>query len=660
MRILDRHYGRAVWILTGFCFALAGALMLLCGTFHLDRFYDVGDIYDVPRSAFEINDNETMQYDAAERVWKVTDAVAVKHTWLTRNKWKYACLVLSEVSGGSFDATVRCYNKKGEQKCQADVVLSEGDNLLALPGVRYSRFDLVIEHQVGLSFRIEKMQFRQQPPRFSKRLFARYVLALSAAFYLVTGLIFLCFKRRLQRIPWHAPVRLLLRLFLKVGEYGAAWSGRLSAKGRGRMRSGIFCFLLLFIQTAFLIGIYNQIWFVLMAVCMAGFAAIAFLCYEKPLHLPDWNNKLVASFLLLWLLSLISDALVAKNQFSFMGIGMALGMGFLFFMWGNMRRRELLLRDFVRGVQWTFLPNVLFCYLFRPFIPGYRYSGAAINPGYFGMYLLFVWLAFLAELEFDFRNKSVRRADLFRILMLGVCGNMLWKTQSISSMLPAAVAALIFSFQFWLNRRNVKILGFAAYLLAFGAGYAADSYCVYQIPRAVGAEIKLERDFYPDTVTDHPFLLTVQAAEEGAENRLLYKLQTSFSLEALTSGRTLYWKAYLRELNLWGHKGNARFWGGGHMPHNGFIQILYRYGIFAIVPYLLMVLFNSWFAIRYFRRNLFEKKYAFFVLSNMVCCNMLLLVENLERPFVWICWYGMYVVMGVYFDDEKGNLRVRR
>lgn len=96
------------------------------------------------------------------------------------------------------------------------------------------------------------------------------------------------------------------------------------------------------------------------------------------------------------------------------------------------------------------------------------------------------------------------------------------------------------------------------------------------------------------------------------------------------------------------------------MPHNGFIQILYRYGIFAIVPYLLMVLFNSWFAIRYFRRNLFEKKYAFFVLSNMVCCNMLLLVENLERPFVWICWYGMYVVMGVYFDDEKGKLRVRR
>ena len=25
----------------------------------------------------------------------------------------------------------------------------------------------------------------------------------------------------------------------------------------------------------------------------------------------------------------------------------------------------------------------------------------------------------------------------------------------------------------------------------------------------------------------------------------------------------------------------------------------------------------------------------------------------LERPFVLVCWYSLYVVMGVFFDDEK-------
>ncbi len=171
----------------------------------------------------------------------------------------------------------------------------------------------------------------------------------------------------------------------------------------------------------------------------------------------------------------------------------------------------------------------------------------------------------------------------------------------------------------------------------------------------MNTEVKFEKDFYLDTITDHPFTMPVQAAEEGNENRLLYKLTHSTSLESLTTGRTVYWKAYLRELNLWGHKHMAHFLGANRMPHNGYLAMMYRYGIFAAVPYILMVLFNLWFAFRYFRRHLFGDEYAFFVLADMLCCFLLLFVENLELPFGWVCWYGMYVVMGIYFDDEKAR-----
>ena len=91
------------------------------------------------------------------------------------------------------------------------------------------------------------------------------------------------------------------------------------------------------------------------------------------------------------------------------------------------------------------------------------------------------------------------------------------------------------------------------------------------------------------------------------------------------------------------------------MPHNGYIAMMYRYGIFAAVPYVLMVLWNLWYACRYFRRHWRRNGYAFFVLADMMSCFLLLLVENLELPFGWVCWYGMYIVMGVYFDDEKSR-----
>ena len=81
---------------------------------------------------------------------------------------------------------------------------------------------------------------------------------------------------------------------------------------------------------------------------------------------------------------------------------------------------------------------------------------------------------------------------------------------------------------------------------------------------------------------------------------------------------------------------------------------MYRYGIFALVPYVMMILYNLIYAVRYFWENMYDdRKYAFFILADMLCCIWLLVMENLELPFGWICWYGMYLIMGVYFDGGK-------
>ena len=223
----------------------------------------------------------------------------------------------------------------------------------------------------------------------------------------------------------------------------------------------------------------------------------------------------------------------------------------------------------------------------------------------------------------------------------------------MSALIPVVLTALIFSFKLWRHRGKVRIFGFALYVFLFGIGYLVDGYCIYHIPRQVNAEIRFEKDIYAEPVTDHPFTLTVQAEEVKPANRILEKLQKISSLEKLTTGRTLFWKAYLRELNLWGHKSNARFWGAAHMPHNGLLAIMYRYGIFSIVPYFGMLLYGFCYAWRYFKRHLSEDRYSYFVLANTISCYLLILVENIELPFCWVWWYALYIVMGIYFDDEK-------
>lgn len=662
--LMDKFYWKAVWLMVGFFFAVAGSMMLISGSFQLNSFYDVGKVYDVDQNSLMTSWNDTIYYDNMEQVLVLNSETAVKNFILqdVEGGWNYIYISLSDISGGSVDARLDFYDVNDALTAQMNVSLKEGDNLIKSPTELFYRLDFVMENQKDLTFHIDQLQFRENVPVFSMKKFVGYLMLLWTGFLLVTGILYrncegteqLRFKKKIGNISWYAPVLGLQKIFMYVGEHGERFDRKYSQKQRGWIRSGLFCFIFLLMQISFILRFYSNKGFRYLAlICVAALVLIALSCWEKQLHCLNWNNKLVLSWLGLWVISMISDIVVAKRC-AYMGYVMIFIIGFLFFMWENMEHRELLIRDFIRGIQWSFIPNIIFCWLFRPYIPGYRYMGATYSPGIFGLYVLFVWLAFFAEIKFDDRDKDNLKKDIIKVVMLGICASFLWKTQSISSLLPAALIALVFSLKLWINRRKLKYYSIPVLMLVFIMGFLVNNHAIYRIPRALNTEVKFEKDFYMDTVTEHPFMLDVQAAEPGNDNRILYKLKTSVSLETLTSGRTLYWKAYLRELNLFGHYYNANFWGTGHMPHNGFIALMYRYGIFAAVPYILMVIYNLIYAVKYFWKYIYDdKKYAFFILSDMLCCSFLLLVENLELPLGWVCWYGMYIMMGVYFDDEK-------
>ena len=96
MRYIDKYYGKIAWILTGICFASAVALMLICGSFNLDRFYDVGEVYDVPQMYIKLGENYDVSYDEIENIHTITAENASKNFWLSEGKWNYIYLYFVE------------------------------------------------------------------------------------------------------------------------------------------------------------------------------------------------------------------------------------------------------------------------------------------------------------------------------------------------------------------------------------------------------------------------------------------------------------------------------------------------------------------------------------------------------------------------------------
>ncbi|MBO5372844.1 MAG: hypothetical protein J6A75_08995 [Lachnospiraceae bacterium] len=652
MRFIDKFYGKFVWILTGFLFAFAFACMVISGTGSLEKFYGGGEVYDVRRNFLKQNWNTDMLYDEMEMAWKVEKDYAIKHTEVSLGKWEYVYMSLARVNQESFDATIVCYDMNSNVVYSEPVNLKEGHNLLTIPGAEYNRMDICVENQAGLTFDIEKLQFRKTPPFFSMKPFVGMFFAFFAAFMFVTGLLYGIFKKRIHKISWYVWIDRLQSIFVYVGNSGEILAEKYSKQSRSRFRTILFTILILGMQVAYILR-WNKKYFQYVALFfIIIMLLIALLCWEKPLKHLNWKNGLVLSWSVVWILSIISD-FILKKRYGCLGYCMLFGMGFVFFMWGNMKHREELLLNFFRGIEWNFLIITLYCYLFRPWLPGYRYSGYNTGPNGFAMYILFVLMAILAQMQFSVKNKSLLKNDILRVVALGMCVCFMWKTQSVTSLMLAVLVALIYSFKAWINRKNIGILGIVLYLGLFVVGFSVNDFGVYHVSRALNLEIKYDNDFYVDTVTDHPFMINVKAAEPGNDNRILYKLRTSTSLDELTTGRTKYWKAYLRDMNLWGHKNNPYFYGKRQAAHNGILAMMHRYGIFTAVPYVLMLIYNVYFACGYFIRHWKEKKYAFFVFTSMLVTGGILMVENLETPFVLLSWYGLYFVMGVYFDGEK-------
>lgn len=652
-----------VWVMFGVITSMIIACMLLVGSVNIDKFYDVGECYDYFSSHIG-SSGVNEEYNSETHIFTVTaeeprNVIVLK---TESREWKYMYFdVIEAGKSGKIDAMIDYYAETDADTATASqkISLYTGENEIAVPnGISFNKMIVSYDLEIGDYYGIDNIEFME-----SQKPFTAFVLIKKSILifwgYVILSIIVIAVRRAFHvhlELNWYGPIELLQRLFCIVGDSCGKHVLYIGEKKRDIIRKILFAGLFLYMQVAKNLGWYHTKSTYNYQLVVAAFfiILIALLCYEKKTRLCNWKKPLVGAWFALWTMACISDFLVPK-RYAWVGYIMIFAMGFLFFMWNNMKDKMIIIHDITDAVMGCFIVNAIFCFLCRPETDGVRYAGGYFNPVTFGMDLAIVCVVWIYKLDCKIRKGDKLYTFLPLILAGDVAMILLWKTQSATGIFVIPVCILIFVIQqIRFRRKPIRILaGIAMCVFLLVPVYVGADWCLHNLPYKCNTVVTFERDIVVKRQdTPYSWGNTVFAAgtsEQSAiqSNRIIRKLVNSSWTDRL-AGRNYFWKAYLRETNLLGHKSKGlTLWGiEAQKPHSGFLMILYRYGAYAMIPYILMIGMNLAGAFRVFYE---KEKDGLLLLMIALSVGLHLFVENIEYAFLGLDWFLLYLLMGQQF-----------
>lgn len=111
------------------------------------------------------------------------------------------------------------------------------------------------------------------------------------------------------------------------------------------------------------------------------------------------------------------------------------------------------------------------------------------------------------------------------------------------------------------------------------------------------------------------------------------------------------WKSYIGDLNLIGHSVKAKTGGRTVWIYNGIFEMVYRYGIFILIPYVMF--FTDVFC--WTRCYMKKTGIRSLVLTIQILFFLSLFTQNAERPFLSPFWIAFYLHVGYFFGKRKNK-----
>lgn len=637
----DLKYNQCYRLLIVFVFFISAVVMFGSGG-NIEEFFRDGIIYNrttvdnyIELLNAEATDNgdkiiagETGFYIAAEDIKK-------------SQRWRYVEIDVAYLSRDVVEAELSVMD--GDMVLLTErIEIKEGSNVIELDWIKGKSVNVIFHAEEETILAVEHIYLRNALLEWN---------TLRGFFYaVVLTVVFLFILQKVNLFSWAGyAIDRICGLYEMILNRLNFWE-RIAWKYKKAARTLLF--LICIIYGMFSVNINLRKYDIRVYFCL--FFLLASLCVTGQRRKYRWNTTVSRHWVLVCFWLMLSDCFVSKSMM-WTGYLWLISFGFFIYAWNGMADRLEIVRELKAAVQLSYVGVVIFCILCRP-DNVLRYMGPFRNPNMFGFYLIVVLTVNLDALnQFIYTKENKRKLILWMTELISIVF-WVWKTQARTSLIAMLVLVFLWFFQkykrisfaIW-SKKQKKI--FTIFLICIIPVWMGLQWGISCLPEYFGTAVIMKRDLFLPlsqeqyTMCTPPFF--TENVYAAGTNRLWFDKNASLNL--ISSGRINIWKDYFRELNLIGHAGNAINYSYG--AHNLFLGLAYRYGVFALIPFVLMwrdVLLAAW---NNMRKKNGDNSYFFMALLFGYCCVAAL--NDIERPGSYLIWMLAYTMIGYFFYEES-------
>ncbi len=403
----------------------------------------------------------------------------------------------------------------------------------------------------------------------------------------------------------------------------------------------------------------------------------------------SFNIPFLSVWILMCLCMLYSDIAVFKKYWFLSLILLILFTSlFCILQQYKMTDRDRLWNLFIRSVQIIFFATVIFCFLFRPYTPGVRYSALSANPNVYAMFIISVWACLISRFDYIIYKEKAIKNCMFIYVEAGCALFFLYMTGARTSFGAVVIISVIwFVFRLFFARKSGH--AFIKYILAAIPVMAISFFVSYgllaTVPHLINHPVTFDRDkeflaeydngsiclaaqsaLQPDNSASHSGALNeiehdMESAIHNADKEpsLIKRIAMAFkegeSLDNILNGRITIYKSYIKELDMKGHRKYSKKINDYRAPHahNNILQMGYSYGIPAMIFYTILNIFSIIASLRYYIRYHDKRRNSVFPLLITFGFTIASLTECMLIPIQSLLAFSYYLTIGELINTQK-------
>ncbi|MFA9375917.1 MAG: hypothetical protein ACERKZ_04095 [Lachnotalea sp.] len=535
------------------------------------------------------------------------------------------------------------------------VDLSKKEQIITFPSDGASYLRIEFENMEGHSLKFDKLQFRTLKPFEKWGLFFSILLFLMICYFTILIIFRNIIEQKKINLNYYKIVDINVCFYQKIKKIFFEEIKYKNKYYKSIKFLSILAVLIAIFYKMYRVSYINKYYELVVFIGIGLLIITKFMAQDnKTKH--EWHNPLVLSWFVLSILMICSE-LVTNQKMGMVGYFNLIIFGSSFYIIGARIEYEKLIECIRTVIIITFIACIIKCLFFYNGGENYsRYSGIYGNSNQFALYVIVVFAVVISDLDYYIEKEKFKFGIIIDIIFLGFSSCFLWLTQTRTTLI--AMVGIVF---FWLVKivvmrkkyknimKNLLIIVLLIVTVQFTWNLS-----IWTINN-VSLKNSSEKVIIENIET--PLSMTVYAAD--IQNRVISTLKNASSLNRLSSQRIKFWISHLRNMNLLGHKDYLYMESLADVSpsHNSIIGIMYKYGILAGIPYIIMLCCSFWYALKYFVKNSFKRKNAMLplnIVSAFILCAMLDTMD--ERPFWKMLWLVYYLIIGFLMNMENDEV----